>query len=84
MKAAIDAEALTDAFAACGNDVAAGLKRYDCERRPYGAWLVERGRHIGGYFKAIDVEPHQRIETLMRVGAAGVVRFQSIAARVPG
>ena len=85
MKAAIDAEALTDALANHGNDIAAGLIRYDRERRPYGAWLVERGRHIGGYFEAIDVEPRQRAETLMReYGAAGIVSSQPIAARAPG
>jgi len=85
MKAAIDAEALTDALAIHDNDVTAGLNRYDRERRPYGAWLVERGRHIGGYFEAIDVEPRQRAETLMReYGAAGIVRSRPIAARAPG
>ena len=83
MKAAIDAESLADALAACGNDIAAALERYDRERRPYGAWLVERGRHIGGYFEARDGEPGQRIETLMReYGAAGLVRAEPIAARV--
>jgi 2-polyprenyl-6-methoxyphenol hydroxylase-like FAD-dependent oxidoreductase len=83
MKAAIDAECLAEVLAACGNDVAAGLELYDRERRPYGAWLVDRGRHIGGYFEARDAEPRRRIETLMReYGAAGLVRAEPIAARV--
>jgi 2-polyprenyl-6-methoxyphenol hydroxylase-like FAD-dependent oxidoreductase len=85
MKAAVDAECLTDALTACGNDVAAALKRYDRERQPYGAWLVGRGRHIGGTIADRDADPHMRIETVMReYGAAGVVQSQPIAARVPG
>jgi 2-polyprenyl-6-methoxyphenol hydroxylase-like FAD-dependent oxidoreductase len=85
MKAAIDAQSLADALAASGSDVATALARYDGERRPYGAWLVARGRHIGGYFEARDVEPRRRIETLMReYGAAGLVHDQPITARVPG
>jgi 2-polyprenyl-6-methoxyphenol hydroxylase-like FAD-dependent oxidoreductase len=85
MKAAFDAQSLADALAAGGRDVAAALARHDGERQPYGAWLVARGRHIGGYFEARDLEPRRRIETLMReYGAAGLVHDQPITARVPG
>ena len=84
MKAAIDAETLADALAANG-DVAAALARYEATRQPYGAWLVERGRHIGGYFAEAGGDPRARIETLMReYGSAGLVRDQPIVARVPG
>ena len=51
----------------------AGLARYEAERRPFGSWLVARGRHIAGYFSARD-PMQQRIERLMQeYGAAGVV-----------
>jgi 2-polyprenyl-6-methoxyphenol hydroxylase-like FAD-dependent oxidoreductase len=84
MKAAIDAETLTDALAA-NDDVAAALACYEAERQPYGAWLVERGRHIGGYFAEAGGNPRARIETLMHeYGSAGLVRDQPIAARGPG
>jgi 2-polyprenyl-6-methoxyphenol hydroxylase-like FAD-dependent oxidoreductase len=84
MKAAIDAETLANALAACGGDGPAALARYDAERQPYGAWLVARGRHIGGYFAARSGDPRPRIETLMReYGSAGVVGDQPIAARRP-
>ena len=82
MKAAVDAETLVDALAA-GADMAAALQRYDDDRQPYGAWLVERGRHIGAAITARDMAPRDRIETVMReYGAAGLVRNQAIAARV--
>jgi 2-polyprenyl-6-methoxyphenol hydroxylase-like FAD-dependent oxidoreductase len=84
MKAAIDAQSLTDALNASGGNVLAALAHYDAERQPYGAWLVARGRHVGGYFKSQNIEPRQRIETLMQeYGAAGVIFGQSISARVP-
>ena len=84
MKAAIDAESLADALAASSGDVAAALQRYDQERRPYGAALVTRGRHIGAYFADRGGDRQQRIETLMReYGAAGLVHDQAIQARFP-
>ena len=44
------------------------------DRQPYGAWLVERGRHIGATIAARDAEPSLRIDTVMReYGAAGLV-----------
>jgi 2-polyprenyl-6-methoxyphenol hydroxylase-like FAD-dependent oxidoreductase len=83
LKAAIDAETLADACSACGGDVPAALERYDAERGRYGAWLVQRGRHIGATFQARGGDPSARIETLMReYGSAGLVRDQPIAARV--
>lgn len=85
MKAALDAEALADALAANPGDVDAALQRYNGQRQPYGAWLVERGRHIGATIADRKANPKQRIETVMReYGAAGVVRDQPIAARVAG
>ncbi|MBX9825845.1 MAG: FAD-dependent monooxygenase [Xanthobacteraceae bacterium] len=83
MKAALDAEALADALAASSGGVDAALQRYNAQRQPYGAWLVERGRHIGATIADRKADPTQRIETVMReYGAAGVVRDQPIAARV--
>ena len=83
MKAAIDAESLVAALSAGAGDVSAGLERYNGERQPYGASLVARGRHIGGYFTARHNEPRRRIETVMReYGGAGIVADQPIAARV--
>jgi 2-polyprenyl-6-methoxyphenol hydroxylase-like FAD-dependent oxidoreductase len=82
MKAAIDAEALADALAAFGGEVPAALDRYGAERQRYGAWLVERGRHIGTYFEARGGDPQSRIETLMReYGPSGLVRDQPMSAR---
>jgi 2-polyprenyl-6-methoxyphenol hydroxylase-like FAD-dependent oxidoreductase len=82
MKAALDAEALADALAASPGDVDAALRRYNDQRQPYGAWLVERGRHIGATIVNRNVEPRQRIETIMReYGAAGLVREQPMTAR---
>jgi hypothetical protein len=83
MKAALDAESLTDAISGAGGDVTAALFRYNADRQPYGAWLVERGRHIGATIASRDMEPGLRIETIMReYGAAGLVRDQAMAARV--
>ena len=84
MKAALDAESLADALAG-SDDLAAALARYERERRSYGSLRVARGRHIAATFEARDLEPRRRIETLMReYGAAGLVRDQPIAARLPG
>jgi 2-polyprenyl-6-methoxyphenol hydroxylase-like FAD-dependent oxidoreductase len=81
MKAAVDAETLAEAIRP-GGDIKAALQRYNDDRRPYGAWLVERGRHIGAAITTRDAEPRLRIETIMReYGTAGLVRDQAIAAR---
>jgi 2-polyprenyl-6-methoxyphenol hydroxylase-like FAD-dependent oxidoreductase len=85
MKAALDAEALADALAASPGGVDAALQRYNDQRQPYGAWLVERGRHIGATITDRKANPKHRVETVMReYGAAGVVRDQPIAARGAG
>jgi 2-polyprenyl-6-methoxyphenol hydroxylase-like FAD-dependent oxidoreductase len=88
MKAAVDAETLTDSLAvavAADGDTVAALQRYNDDRQPYGAWLAERGRHIGAAIMARDIEPQLRIEILMHeYGSAGLVRDQAIAARVAG
>jgi 2-polyprenyl-6-methoxyphenol hydroxylase-like FAD-dependent oxidoreductase len=84
MKAALDAQCLADALTAAGSQVEAGLARYQSERRPYGASLVARGRHIGSYFEAHGGNTAARIETLMReYGAAGLVHDRPITAYVP-
>jgi 2-polyprenyl-6-methoxyphenol hydroxylase-like FAD-dependent oxidoreductase len=84
MKAALDAEALADAFSATGCDLNAALATYNRQRQSYGAQLVERGRHIGATITARDADPQQRIQTVMReYGSAGIVGGQPIAARHP-
>jgi 2-polyprenyl-6-methoxyphenol hydroxylase-like FAD-dependent oxidoreductase len=81
MKAAIDAESLAEALSTSRN-VADGLRRYNDARRPYGAGLVARGRHIGSYFIRGDGDAGRRRETLMReYGAAGLVGGEPIEAR---
>jgi 2-polyprenyl-6-methoxyphenol hydroxylase-like FAD-dependent oxidoreductase len=83
MKAALDAESLADALSGACGDVAGALSHYNADRQPYGAWLVERGRHIGATIASRDMEPGLRIETIVReYGAAGLVRDQAMAARV--
>jgi 2-polyprenyl-6-methoxyphenol hydroxylase-like FAD-dependent oxidoreductase len=84
MKAALDAERLADALSGVG-DLARVLASYERERRMFGQWLVARGRHIGAYFEARDVDPRQRIETVLReYGAAGVVHNEPITVRKLG
>jgi 2-polyprenyl-6-methoxyphenol hydroxylase-like FAD-dependent oxidoreductase len=82
LKAAIDAESLSEALSGSAGDVPAALARYDEKRQPYGAALVARGRHIGGYFALRGGDPRRRLETLMReYGAAGIVADRPIEAR---
>ena len=87
MKAALDAERLADALSGVGigTGLDAVLASYDRERRMFGHWLVERGRHIGSYFEARDGDRRQRIETVLReYGAAGVVHNEPITVRKLG
>ena len=49
-KAADDAAAL--AAALDGDDVAAGLRRFEAERLPEGNRIIERARHLGAYLQA--------------------------------
>lgn len=82
MKAAIDAETLAHEMQLAGNDVITALERYNAQRQPYGAWLVARGQHIGGYLASRDGDPRDRIATLMReYGSSGVVGREPMAAR---
>ena len=85
MKAAVDAES-PGRRPCAGGDIEAALQRYNDDRQPYGAWLVERGRHIGAAITARDAEPRQRIETVMReYGAAGLgARSGDRARRIDG
>ncbi len=85
MKAALDAQCLADALYDTAPDIGAALARYENERRPFGQWLAERGHHIARTIVARDIDPRQRIETLMReYGAAGLVADQPITARGGG
>jgi 2-polyprenyl-6-methoxyphenol hydroxylase-like FAD-dependent oxidoreductase len=81
MKAALDAECLAESLGSSG-DVEAALAAYDRKRRPFGSWLVARGRHIGAVIAAKGSP--ERVETAMReYGAAGVVDGEAISARGP-
>jgi 2-polyprenyl-6-methoxyphenol hydroxylase-like FAD-dependent oxidoreductase len=80
MKAALDAQALADALAA-DDHVEAALANYDRKRRPFGTWLVARGRHIGAAIGERGAPTPTRADTLMReYGAAGVVEGEMISA----
>jgi 2-polyprenyl-6-methoxyphenol hydroxylase-like FAD-dependent oxidoreductase len=50
-KAADDAAALAAALDV-DDDVAAALRRFEAERRPVGARIIERARHLGAYLQA--------------------------------
>jgi 2-polyprenyl-6-methoxyphenol hydroxylase-like FAD-dependent oxidoreductase len=50
-KAADDAAALAAALDA-DDDVAAALRRFEAERLPVGARIIERARHLGAYLQA--------------------------------
>jgi 2-polyprenyl-6-methoxyphenol hydroxylase-like FAD-dependent oxidoreductase len=90
MKAALDAQCLTDALAG-GDDLHDALADYEDKRSKFGRWLVERGRHIGTLLAA---QPdgdgsagkrqvaRMKIDRIMReYGAAGVVADEAITAR---
>jgi 2-polyprenyl-6-methoxyphenol hydroxylase-like FAD-dependent oxidoreductase len=80
MKAALDAQALADAISA-SDDIETALQRYDHARRPFGSWLVARGRHIGATITASGAPAEPRVATLMgEYGAAGVVEGETISA----
>ncbi len=49
-KAADDAAALAQALD--GDDVEAGLRRFEAERLPVGNRIIERARHLGAYLQA--------------------------------
>jgi 2-polyprenyl-6-methoxyphenol hydroxylase-like FAD-dependent oxidoreductase len=51
-KAALDAESLADALAAAGDDIAAGLARYDREQGEFGRRCVARARYLGAHLEA--------------------------------
>ena len=88
-KAALDAQGLAEALAGSPGDLAAGLKRYDSDRRRFGNWLVARGRQIGDHVEAQlrHGEPHNcggldpRHEIIMgELGAGGVIDGEGISA----
>jgi 2-polyprenyl-6-methoxyphenol hydroxylase-like FAD-dependent oxidoreductase len=51
-KAALDAACLADSIRAAGNDLDAGLKRYECMQQPFGRAVVELNREEGAYLSA--------------------------------
>jgi 2-polyprenyl-6-methoxyphenol hydroxylase-like FAD-dependent oxidoreductase len=89
-KAALDAQGLVEALTASHGDLAAGLARYDCERRQFGNWLVTHGRYLGSHVEAQiksrrhhsngELDPHHKI-ILRELGAGGVINGEPISAR---
>jgi 2-polyprenyl-6-methoxyphenol hydroxylase-like FAD-dependent oxidoreductase len=51
-KAGLDAESLADALAWSGDDIAAGLARYDEEQGEFGRRTVARARYLGAHLEA--------------------------------
>jgi 2-polyprenyl-6-methoxyphenol hydroxylase-like FAD-dependent oxidoreductase len=51
-KAAIDAACLADSLRDTGNDITAGLLRYECMQLPFGKAVVEVNREEGAYLSA--------------------------------
>ncbi len=51
-KAAADAAALADALASPGDDIAAGLRRFESQRLAFGARVVGHARELGAYLEA--------------------------------
>jgi 2-polyprenyl-6-methoxyphenol hydroxylase-like FAD-dependent oxidoreductase len=51
-KAGLDAESLADALAWSGDDIAAGLARYDEEQGEFGRRAVARARYLGAHLEA--------------------------------
>ena len=89
-KAALDAQALTDALDAAKGNFATALARYDSERRQFGSWLVERGRYLGSHLETLGSPCHERVQAqpgqsmesyLTEYGAAGVINGEAISAR---
>src|SRR6516165_3517681 len=57
-KAALDAASLADALV--GNDVAAGLRRYEREQVPFGRGLVALGRQEEGAYLSAQLKPREQ------------------------
>jgi 2-polyprenyl-6-methoxyphenol hydroxylase-like FAD-dependent oxidoreductase len=71
-KAALDAASLADAMA--GQDVAAGLLRYQREQHPFGSGLVALGRQEGAYLSAQLKSRDQRTAAELTWDANDVLR----------
>ena len=68
-KAAGDAMVLADALRDLDNDVAAALARYETERAPFGAAVVNHGRELGAYLQGdtgSETRRHHTPEAVMR------------------
>ena len=86
-KAGLDAQSLTDAIAAASGDIGAALARYEHERRPFGAGIVARARHLGAYLQAQlkpraerrGVELHQQPEVVMREIGSPLVDIRELS-----
>jgi 2-polyprenyl-6-methoxyphenol hydroxylase-like FAD-dependent oxidoreductase len=59
-KAAIDAATLADCLCDAGDDIAAGLARYDSIQQPFGSAMVALARQQGAYLSAQLKPAHER------------------------
>jgi 2-polyprenyl-6-methoxyphenol hydroxylase-like FAD-dependent oxidoreductase len=61
-KAALDAASLADSLAASGDDVDAGLARYEREQLAFGRAIVAHSRYLGAYLEA-QLKPREARST---------------------
>jgi 2-polyprenyl-6-methoxyphenol hydroxylase-like FAD-dependent oxidoreductase len=90
-KAALDALGMAEAISDTGDDLAAGLARYDRERRLLGDWLVARGRRMGALIKSRSKgeptptmgELDRRAEIIMRDYIAVAADIENLTTQRP-
>jgi len=73
-KAALDAACLADNLASAGDDLDAGLKRYERMQLPFGRTLVEVNREEGAYLSAQLKPREQRTAAELHRDIGAVVR----------
>jgi len=92
-KAALDAQSLADALRASGDNLDAGLARYQHEQLSFGQGLVALGREEGAYLSAqakpreqrIGEELHRDFDSLVHTHNARTEKIQRlVAARMAG
>jgi 2-polyprenyl-6-methoxyphenol hydroxylase-like FAD-dependent oxidoreductase len=79
-KAALDAECLIDALAACDHDVATALAQYQARQRPFGAALVAQARRMGAALEQATGQPWRDPEAVMRSIGSPLVDLERLRA----
>jgi 2-polyprenyl-6-methoxyphenol hydroxylase-like FAD-dependent oxidoreductase len=77
-KAALDAACLADSLSGAGDDLAAGLARYDRIQTQFGHWIVNRSRALGAQVGGTGAS--RRAETVMAEHSAANANLREIAA----